>query len=830
MGLQDEGSLMGVEGRMSGMGGLRGAARRVVGAGVVGIVAELAGIGLAATAAWLVVSAAGQPPLAALTVAIVVVRTLAIARGGLRYAERLVGHGAVLKLLAELRGRVYAALVRRRDVRDGDALTRVAPGGDLLTKAAPDGDTPPKPVFGEDPLKRTGSEGDALTQAVPDTDPPTTPAPGGDPLTEASPVKDAPTQAPPDKDPIARAAPSGDTPPKAASSGNPLTRTAAEEDALTAAAPGGDPLTKAALERHAPTQAVAGNGPLVRAASSGDGPSKAAAGEDPLTRAVSEGDALTEAAPGEDPLTKTAPGGDSLTKAAPERHAPTQAVAGNGPLVRAAPSGDAPPKAAAGGNPLTRTEAEADAPTEAAPGGDPLTKAAPERHAPTRAVAGKGLVVRAAAGGDGPSKAAVGEDPVTRVVSEGDALTRVVADVDAVQDAVLRCIVPAFVAVCVGGAGLVVTAFVDGAAAWVLGCGLGLMVLVAAGAGWVARRGAEVGVEARVELAEHMVDLVRGADELEVYGAREGKLREADRAAAEIVVAEKGSGSGLRAAGVVVAMGTVLALVVVLPGGAVSAGAAVSAGGAGSASGAVSAAVVLGVLAGMEVFLALIPAATVWASVRPAVRRVVELLTGAGAARRVAVDVEVDLRPGKHTAIVGPSGAGKSTLLAEIAHRNPDARGAMADAHVFAVSMRDNLSFAGQDLAGAAKLAGLDEWIDELPDGWDTPISAETISGGQRQRLVLARALVGYSPVLLLDEPVEGLEVAQGDRVLADVLAAAEDRAVVLVTHRLSQLEGFDDIVVLEEGRVVQRGSHTALIAEPGYYRDSWEAERMTNR
>lgn len=685
---------MGVEGRMSWMGGLRGAARRVVGAGVVGVVAELAGIGLAATAAWLIVSAAGQPPLAALTVAIVVVRTLAIARGGLRYAERLVGHGAVLKLLAELRGRVYAALVRRRDVRDGDALTRVAPGGDLLTKAAPDGDTPPKPVFGEDPLTRTGSEGDALTQAVPDTDPPTTAAPGGDPLTEASPVKDAPTQAPPDKDPIARAAPSGDTPPKAASSGNPLTRPAAAEDA----------------------------------------------------------------------------------------------------------------------------------PTEAAPGGDPLTKAAPERHAPTRAVAGKGLVVRAAAGGDGPSKAAAGEDSVTRIVSEGDALTRVVADVDAVQDAVLRCIVPAFVAACVGGVGLVVTAFVDGAAALVLGCGLGLMVTVAVGAGWVARRGAEVGVEARVELAEHMVDLVRGADELEVYGAREGKLREADRAAAEIVVADKGSGSGLRAAGVVVAMGTVLALMAVLPGGAVSAG------GAGSASGAVSAAVVLGVLTGMEVFLALIPAATVWASVRPAVRRVVELLTGAGAARRVAVDVEVDLRPGKHTAIVGPSGAGKSTLLAEIAHRNPGARGAMADAHVFAVSMRDNLSFAGQDLAGAAKLAGLDEWIDELPDGWDTPISAETISGGQRQRLVLARALVGYSPVLLLDEPVEGLEVAQGDRVLADVLAATEDRAVVLVTHRLSQLEGFDDIVVLEEGRVVQRGSHTALIAEPGYYRDSWEAERMTNR
>jgi ATP-binding cassette, subfamily C, bacterial CydC len=491
---------------------LKESAGRIAGAGFVGVVAELAGIGLGATAAWLIVSAAGQPPLEALTVAIVVVRTLAIARGGLRYAERLAGHAAVLKVLAGLRGRVYAALVRRKDVRDGDALTRV------------------------------------------------------------------------------------------------------------------------------------------------------------------------------------------------------------------------------------------------------------------------------------------------------------VSDVDAVQDALLRCIVPAFVAACAGGIGLVVTAFVSGTAVLVLGCGLALMVLLAVVAGWIARRTAKASVEARAELAEHMVDLLHGADELEVYGARERKLHEADAVAAQISVAERGPGSLLRALGAVVSMGTVLALVVVLP------------------VGPVSAAVALGVLTGMEAFLALTPAAALWVNVRPAVQRVTELLTGPGTPRRAAAEVEVDLRPGKHIAIVGPSGAGKSTVLAEIAHRHPSARGAMADAHVFNASIRDNLSFAGDDLAMAAKLVRLDEWVDSLPDGWDTQISAETISGGQRQRLVLARALVGHSPVLLLDEPVEGLETVQGDRILADVLAAVRDRAVVLVTHRLSQLETFDDIVVLEEGRVLQRGSHRALIAEPGYYRDSWEAEHMIHQ
>ncbi|MBP2320769.1 ABC-type multidrug transport system fused ATPase/permease subunit [Kibdelosporangium banguiense] len=229
----------------------------------------------------------------------------------------------------------------------------------------------------------------------------------------------------------------------------------------------------------------------------------------------------------------------------------------------------------------------------------------------------------------------------------------------------------------------------------------------------------------------------------------------------------------------------------------------------------------------MEVFLPLIGAGALWADVRPAVRRVSSLLAAPATPPRAAVEVEIDLTAGKQTAIVGPSGAGKSTLLAAIAHRRPSARGAMADAHIFTASIRDNLSFAGNDLEGAARLVQIDSWIRSLPDGWDTRISAETISGGQRQRLVLARALVGYSPVLLLDEPAEGLEPAQGEKILADVLEATWDRAVVQVTHRLSGLESFDDIVVLEAGKVIQRGSHATLVAEPGYYRDSWEAERL---
>ncbi|PSL54347.1 ATP-binding cassette subfamily C protein CydC [Saccharothrix carnea] len=108
--------------------------RRLVLAVAAGVAAELAGIGLMTTAVWLIMRAAEQPPLSALTVAIVAVRTLALARGGLRYAERLAGHSAVLRHLADLRGRVYEALLRRPLPR-GDALTRLVSDVDSVQDA-----------------------------------------------------------------------------------------------------------------------------------------------------------------------------------------------------------------------------------------------------------------------------------------------------------------------------------------------------------------------------------------------------------------------------------------------------------------------------------------------------------------------------------------------------------------------------------------------------------------------------------------------------------------------------------------------------------------------
>ena len=128
-----------------------------------------------------------------------------------------------------------------------------------------------------------------------------------------------------------------------------------------------------------------------------------------------------------------------------------------------------------------------------------------------------------------------------------------------------------------------------------------------------------------------------------------------------------------------------------------------------------------------------------------------------------------------------------------------------------------------------ARRARFLEVVRALPDGWDTPVGTggHGLSGGQRQRLLLARALLADPPVLVLDEPAEALDPVMADAVVRDLLAAPGGGTLLLVTHRLAALDAADEVVVMDRGRVVQRGRHDELVAVPGPYRDLWDAELL---
>ncbi len=193
--------------------------------------------------------------------------------------------------------------------------------------------------------------------------------------------------------------------------------------------------------------------------------------------------------------------------------------------------------------------------------------------------------------------------------------------------------------------------------------------------------------------------------------------------------------------------------------------------------------------------------------------------------------IDLDLRPGRRVAVVGANGSGKSTLLAVLArHLDPlegtyavdgtdvravdladlRARFAVVDdePHIFASTLRENLRLARPDaddgaMAEALERAGLGAWWRGLADGLDTRLGTDGrgVSGGERARLGLARALLSGRPVILLDEPVAHLDHATAMAVLEDVMSSTAGRTVVMVSHRPEGLSGFDDVIDLTPDR-----------------------------
>ncbi len=202
-----------------------------------------------------------------------------------------------------------------------------------------------------------------------------------------------------------------------------------------------------------------------------------------------------------------------------------------------------------------------------------------------------------------------------------------------------------------------------------------------------------------------------------------------------------------------------------------------------------------------------------------------------GAARWALDGIDLDLAPGRRVAVVGPSGAGKSTLAGVLLRFLPYEAGSVTldgveiaefagedcrrvvglvaqDAHVFDNTLEENLRLARREatreqLCEVLARVRLLDWVEQLPDGLATEVGERgaRMSGGQRQRLALARALLADFPVLILDEPGEHLDTATADAILADLLALTQDRATLLITHRHADLAEMDEVLVLDRGR-----------------------------
>jgi ATP-binding cassette subfamily B protein len=220
-------------------------------------------------------------------------------------------------------------------------------------------------------------------------------------------------------------------------------------------------------------------------------------------------------------------------------------------------------------------------------------------------------------------------------------------------------------------------------------------------------------------------------------------------------------------------------------------------------------------------------------------------------------DVDLEIPAGSTVGIVGRTGSGKSTLLALVARLHdppPDSlfvdghdvrdlplaalRSAIAmvpqESFLFSATVADNIAFgrsgaSREEIAAAAAAAGLEADLAGFPRGLDTVVGERglTLSGGQKQRVALARALLRGAPILLLDDALSAVDAATEARILGELAGHGAGRTVLVVAHRLSTVAAADLILVLDRGRIVERGSHAGLTAAGGVYAELDRLQRL---
>ena len=409
-------------------------------------------------------------------------------------------------------------------------------------------------------------------------------------------------------------------------------------------------------------------------------------------------------------------------------------------------------------------------------------------------------------------------------IRRGDLMTRAGSDVDEVGNVVVRTLLPSLVAFVVGIGTVGVVTVMSPAAGLVLALGLIVSGIVAPSLVARSVRLAEtLGSQARINIASTTLAVLEGATELSLAGTLPHARASLDEAETDLAraIARSAKLSALARGLDVCAMGA-----------------------------GVIGALLIGALLRDE-----IPSATHDIPAGPPIVEACDLSIGWPGGPTLATGISVSVQPGHSLAIVGASGIGKTTLLATLTGVIPPKSGkalingvpawrasrdqvasnitmTAEDAHVFATSIFENLRVARANLSRdeAVNLlarAGLEQWIASLPDGIDTLIGSggTTVSGGERRRLLMARALAAPAPIMAIDEAAEHLDATTADRLMNTLLTHSPTRATLVVTHRLSALEHADHVLVLatpEPGapaRVAAHGTHTDVLSSLPTYR-----------
>lgn len=461
----------------------------------------------------------------------------------------------------------------------------------------------------------------------------------------------------------------------------------------------------------------------------------------------------------------------------------------------------------------------------------------------------------------------------------GDLLARILGDVETLENFFVRAVAPPLSAILTAAAAGVFLGLYDASLAAAL-----LALLAAAGLGvpLLARRlslrPGQALVRQRAALSASLVDGIQGMPELLAYNLGPQQLDRVDSAGRGLAAAQRrmarvsGLQSGLMS--LLTGLGTWVVLALAIP--------LVN---SGQVQGVHLAVVTLAAMTAFEAVSPLPLAAQVLESSLEAARRLFEVVDAEPAVveaeQALPLPERFDLRfenctfsypgnggqpavkdlsfwlpQGKRLAVVGPSGAGKSTLVNLLLRFWEAPRGSILldgrdlgeynsdelrqrvgvitqNTYLFSAPVSDNLLLARpgarqEKLEGAARQAEVHDFICSLPQGYATWIGEQglRLSGGERQRVAIARALLKDAPLLILDEATANLDAITEQRVLRTVLENSAGRSLLLITHRLVGLEAMDEIIVMEAGCVVERGTHAELLAAGGLYRRLWDLQR----